>query len=165
MGNLFSSPRLILIFVFFSRMPNWGGGKRCGVCQKTVYFAEEVQCEGNSFHKSCFLCSEYHQGLLLPPGTWRGLPVFPSTKLGLSTPQGTGPWGCKQLDIWLKRSWRGEHLRASLFPFRSCFPRGELASAGGGGRGVWGWGGAGLRAKLEGLTQGNFPLSLFLTLP
>nr|XP_025036841.1 cysteine and glycine-rich protein 1 [Pelodiscus sinensis] len=37
-------------------MPNWGGGKRCGVCQKAVYFAEEVQCEGNSFHKSCFLC-------------------------------------------------------------------------------------------------------------
>ncbi|XP_015442971.1 cysteine and glycine-rich protein 1 isoform X2 [Pteropus alecto] len=37
-------------------MPNWGGGRRCGVCQKTVYFAEEVQCEGNSFHKSCFLC-------------------------------------------------------------------------------------------------------------
>lgn len=40
-------------------MPNWGGGKKCGVCQKAVYFAEEVQCEGNSFHKSCFLCSEY----------------------------------------------------------------------------------------------------------
>ncbi|EPQ20353.1 Cysteine and glycine-rich protein 1 [Myotis brandtii] len=37
-------------------MPNWGGGKKCGVCQKTVYFAEEVQCEGSSFHKSCFLC-------------------------------------------------------------------------------------------------------------
>uniref|UniRef100_A0A8C5LZC0 Cysteine and glycine-rich protein 1 n=1 Tax=Leptobrachium leishanense TaxID=445787 RepID=A0A8C5LZC0_9ANUR len=37
-------------------MPNWGGGKKCPVCQKTVYFAEEVQCEGNSFHKSCFLC-------------------------------------------------------------------------------------------------------------
>uniref|UniRef100_A0A5F9DQI6 Cysteine and glycine-rich protein 1 n=1 Tax=Oryctolagus cuniculus TaxID=9986 RepID=A0A5F9DQI6_RABIT len=37
-------------------MPNWGGGKKCGVCQKTVYFAEEVQCEGHSFHKSCFLC-------------------------------------------------------------------------------------------------------------
>uniref|UniRef100_A0A8C5JB84 Cysteine and glycine-rich protein 1 n=1 Tax=Junco hyemalis TaxID=40217 RepID=A0A8C5JB84_JUNHY len=37
-------------------MPNWGGGKKCGVCQKAVYFAEEVQCEGNSFHKSCFLC-------------------------------------------------------------------------------------------------------------
>ncbi|ERE74332.1 cysteine and glycine-rich protein 1 [Cricetulus griseus] len=39
-----------------ARMPNWGGGKKCGVCQKTVYFAEEVQCEGSSFHKSCFLC-------------------------------------------------------------------------------------------------------------
>ncbi|NXE30132.1 CSRP1 protein, partial [Ardeotis kori] len=38
------------------RMPNWGGGKKCGVCQKAVYFAEEVQCEGSSFHKSCFLC-------------------------------------------------------------------------------------------------------------
>ncbi|XP_010071631.1 PREDICTED: cysteine and glycine-rich protein 1 isoform X2 [Pterocles gutturalis] len=37
-------------------MPNWGGGKKCGVCQKAVYFAEEVQCEGSSFHKSCFLC-------------------------------------------------------------------------------------------------------------
>ncbi|KFO24416.1 Cysteine and glycine-rich protein 1 [Fukomys damarensis] len=41
---------------FSLRMPNWGGGKKCGVCQKTVYFAEEVQCEGSSFHKSCFLC-------------------------------------------------------------------------------------------------------------
>lgn len=29
------------------------------MCQKAVYFAEEVQCEGSSFHKSCFLCSEY----------------------------------------------------------------------------------------------------------
>ncbi|TRY82169.1 hypothetical protein DNTS_000368 [Danionella cerebrum] len=33
-----------------------GGGNKCGCCQKTVYFAEEVQCEGRSFHKSCFLC-------------------------------------------------------------------------------------------------------------
>ncbi|PKU30619.1 cysteine and glycine-rich protein 1 [Limosa lapponica baueri] len=48
-------------------MPNWGGGKKCGVCQKAVYFAEEVQCEGNSFHKSCFLCTcspELHLGLI-----------------------------------------------------------------------------------------------------
>uniref|UniRef100_A0A3B1K6S7 Cysteine and glycine-rich protein 1 n=1 Tax=Astyanax mexicanus TaxID=7994 RepID=A0A3B1K6S7_ASTMX len=37
------------------RMP-LGGGNRCGCCQKTVYFAEEVQCEGKFFHKSCFLC-------------------------------------------------------------------------------------------------------------
>uniref|UniRef100_A0A8C1PEU8 Cysteine and glycine-rich protein 1 n=1 Tax=Cyprinus carpio TaxID=7962 RepID=A0A8C1PEU8_CYPCA len=33
-----------------------GGGNKCGCCKKTVYFAEEVQCEGQSFHKSCFLC-------------------------------------------------------------------------------------------------------------
>lgn len=47
-------------------MPNWGGGKKCGVCQKAVYFAEEVQCEGSSFHKSCFLCSEYRPALPAP---------------------------------------------------------------------------------------------------
>uniref|UniRef100_A0A9J8BF51 Cysteine and glycine-rich protein 1 n=1 Tax=Cyprinus carpio carpio TaxID=630221 RepID=A0A9J8BF51_CYPCA len=33
-----------------------GGGNKCGCCQKTVYFAEEVQCDGQSFHRSCFLC-------------------------------------------------------------------------------------------------------------
>lgn len=36
-----------------------GGGNKCGCCQKPVYFAEEVQCEGKSWHKSCFLCSKY----------------------------------------------------------------------------------------------------------
>lgn len=51
-------------------MPNWGGGKKCGVCQKAVYFAEEVQCEGSSFHKSCFLCSEYRPSPALPPASW-----------------------------------------------------------------------------------------------
>lgn len=54
------SPAPVPDCAFPCRMPNWGGGKKCGVCQKAVYFAEEVQCEGNSFHKSCFLCSEYH---------------------------------------------------------------------------------------------------------
>ncbi|KAM3878291.1 cysteine and glycine-rich protein 1b isoform 2-T2 [Diretmus argenteus] len=34
----------------------FGGGNKCGCCQKTVYFAEEVQCEGKSWHKSCFRC-------------------------------------------------------------------------------------------------------------
>uniref|UniRef100_A0AAY4C9F2 Cysteine and glycine-rich protein 1 n=1 Tax=Denticeps clupeoides TaxID=299321 RepID=A0AAY4C9F2_9TELE len=34
----------------------FGGGSKCGCCQKTVYFAEEVQCDGRSFHRSCFLC-------------------------------------------------------------------------------------------------------------
>ncbi|KAK7884262.1 hypothetical protein WMY93_027385 [Mugilogobius chulae] len=38
-----------------NRMP-LGGGNKCGRCQKTVYFAEEVLCDGRSFHKSCFLC-------------------------------------------------------------------------------------------------------------
>uniref|UniRef100_A0A3Q3JNE6 Cysteine and glycine-rich protein 1 n=1 Tax=Monopterus albus TaxID=43700 RepID=A0A3Q3JNE6_MONAL len=33
-----------------------GGGNKCGRCQKTVYFAEEVLCDGRSFHRSCFLC-------------------------------------------------------------------------------------------------------------
>ncbi|XP_055510515.1 cysteine and glycine-rich protein 1-like [Leucoraja erinacea] len=37
-------------------MPNFGGGNMCGVCEKTVYFAEEVQCDGKYFHKSCFRC-------------------------------------------------------------------------------------------------------------
>ncbi|XP_041051257.1 cysteine and glycine-rich protein 2-like isoform X2 [Carcharodon carcharias] len=37
-------------------MPNFGGGNKCGVCLKTVYFAEEVQCDGKYFHKPCFRC-------------------------------------------------------------------------------------------------------------
>ncbi|XP_070617756.1 cysteine and glycine-rich protein 3 [Erythrolamprus reginae] len=37
-------------------MPNWGGGAKCGACDKTVYHAEEIQCNGRSFHKTCFLC-------------------------------------------------------------------------------------------------------------
>ncbi|KAJ8373902.1 hypothetical protein SKAU_G00044820 [Synaphobranchus kaupii] len=44
-------------------MPNWGGGNRCAACQKTVYFAEEVQCDGKHFHKSCFLCMVCRKGL------------------------------------------------------------------------------------------------------
>ncbi len=40
-------------------MPNWGGGNKCGACRGTVYHAEEVQCDGKSFHKCCFLCSKY----------------------------------------------------------------------------------------------------------
>ncbi|KAJ8245376.1 hypothetical protein GJAV_G00270090, partial [Gymnothorax javanicus] len=40
-----------------SDMPNWGGGNTCAACQKTVYFAEEVQSDGNHYHKACFICS------------------------------------------------------------------------------------------------------------
>uniref|UniRef100_A0A8D2Q6Z1 Cysteine and glycine-rich protein 2 n=1 Tax=Varanus komodoensis TaxID=61221 RepID=A0A8D2Q6Z1_VARKO len=39
-------------------MPNWGGGNKCGSCGRTVYHAEEVQCDGRSFHRCCFLCTD-----------------------------------------------------------------------------------------------------------
>uniref|UniRef100_A0A8D2CYU7 Cysteine and glycine rich protein 3 n=1 Tax=Sciurus vulgaris TaxID=55149 RepID=A0A8D2CYU7_SCIVU len=42
-------------------MPNWGGGAKCGACEKTVYHAEEIQCNGRSFHKTCFHCSPQSQ--------------------------------------------------------------------------------------------------------
>ncbi|XP_061085146.1 cysteine and glycine-rich protein 1-like [Conger conger] len=44
-------------------MPNWGGGNICVACQKTVYFAEEVQCDGKRFHKGCFVCMACGKGL------------------------------------------------------------------------------------------------------
>ncbi|XP_049451480.1 cysteine and glycine-rich protein 3 [Epinephelus fuscoguttatus] len=44
-------------------MPNWGGGVKCGACEKTVYHAEEIQCNGRSFHKTCFLCMTCRKGL------------------------------------------------------------------------------------------------------
>lgn len=44
-------------------MPNWGGGAKCGACEKTVYHAEEIQCNGRSFHKTCFHCSELDRPL------------------------------------------------------------------------------------------------------
>ena len=40
-------------------MPNWGGGAKCVACEKSVYHAEEIQCNGRSFHKTCFICSEF----------------------------------------------------------------------------------------------------------
>lgn len=53
------------------KMPNLGGGAKCGACEKTVYHAEEIQCNGRSFHKTCFHCSElgeHHEG----PSACRG---------------------------------------------------------------------------------------------
>ncbi|TRY87869.1 hypothetical protein DNTS_006220 [Danionella cerebrum] len=44
-------------------MPHWGGGNPCGACQGMVYHAEEVQCDGHSFHRSCFLCMVCRKGL------------------------------------------------------------------------------------------------------
>ncbi|MBN3271569.1 CSRP2 protein, partial [Polyodon spathula] len=37
-------------------MSVWGGGNKCTACKQNVYHAEEVQCDGKSFHKCCFLC-------------------------------------------------------------------------------------------------------------
>uniref|UniRef100_A0A5G2R9M9 Cysteine and glycine-rich protein 2 n=1 Tax=Sus scrofa TaxID=9823 RepID=A0A5G2R9M9_PIG len=45
-------------------MPVWGGGNKCGACGRTVYHAEEVQCDGRSFHRCCFLCSKCPRGRL-----------------------------------------------------------------------------------------------------
>lgn len=50
------------------RMPVWGCGNKCGACGRTVYHAEEVQCDGRSFHRCCFLCSKY-----LPVLCWHWL--------------------------------------------------------------------------------------------
>ncbi|XP_053281292.1 cysteine and glycine-rich protein 3 [Pleuronectes platessa] len=44
-------------------MPNWGGGAKCPACEKSVYHAEEIQCNGRSFHKTCFICMSCRKGL------------------------------------------------------------------------------------------------------
>ncbi|XP_072320875.1 cysteine and glycine-rich protein 3 isoform X1 [Eucyclogobius newberryi] len=44
-------------------MPQLGGGAKCAACQKTVYHAEEIQCNGRSFHKTCFICLSCRKGL------------------------------------------------------------------------------------------------------
>ncbi|KAL4659566.1 cysteine and glycine-rich protein 2-like isoform X1 [Arapaima gigas] len=49
--------------VLSATMPYWGGGNRCGACHGPVYHAEEMQCDGESFHKCCFLCMVCRKGL------------------------------------------------------------------------------------------------------
>uniref|UniRef100_UPI00398E8E9D cysteine and glycine-rich protein 3 isoform X2 n=1 Tax=Pristiophorus japonicus TaxID=55135 RepID=UPI00398E8E9D len=44
-------------------MPQWGGGVKCAACEKTVYHAEEIQCNSRSFHKTCFLCMDCRKAL------------------------------------------------------------------------------------------------------
>ena len=39
--------------------PQWGGGKKCARCGKTVYANEEIIAAGESWHKrGCFTCKE-----------------------------------------------------------------------------------------------------------
>ena len=130
------SGTLIPLSVPSFRMPNWGGGKKCGVCQKTVYFAEEVQCEGSSFHKSCFLCSEYGQALRSPWG-WAGW----GTR-ACQLPRGLALWDVNSLTFGCSPQLGRETLRASLF-------RREQLSMGTEPRARGGWGTRGPRAKLR----------------
>uniref|UniRef100_A0A4W3JRL2 Cysteine and glycine-rich protein 3 (cardiac LIM protein) n=1 Tax=Callorhinchus milii TaxID=7868 RepID=A0A4W3JRL2_CALMI len=44
-------------------MPQWGGGAKCAACERTAYHAEEIQCNGRSFHKTCFLCMTCRKAL------------------------------------------------------------------------------------------------------
>ncbi|XP_062919204.1 cysteine and glycine-rich protein 3 isoform X1 [Mobula hypostoma] len=44
-------------------MPQWGGGAKCAACDKTVYHAEEIQCNNRSFHKTCFNCMTCRKAL------------------------------------------------------------------------------------------------------
>ncbi|XP_048463007.1 cysteine and glycine-rich protein 3 isoform X2 [Rhincodon typus] len=44
-------------------MPQWGGGAKCAACEKTVYHAEEIQCNSRSFHKTCFICMNCRKAL------------------------------------------------------------------------------------------------------
>ncbi|XP_039605410.1 cysteine and glycine-rich protein 3 isoform X4 [Polypterus senegalus] len=57
------TPRLQNLSKTQSSMPNWGGGAKCAACEKTVYHAEEMQCNGRSFHKTCFICMTCRKGL------------------------------------------------------------------------------------------------------
>ncbi|XP_062869520.1 cysteine and glycine-rich protein 3 [Trichomycterus rosablanca] len=44
-------------------MPQLGGGVKCAACNKTVYHAEEIQCNSRSFHKPCFICMACRKAL------------------------------------------------------------------------------------------------------
>jgi len=43
--------------------PHFGGGPKCGVCNKTVYFNEERRALGKIFHGACFTCCSCDKGL------------------------------------------------------------------------------------------------------
>ncbi|XP_053418160.1 cysteine and glycine-rich protein 3 isoform X2 [Nycticebus coucang] len=78
-------------------MPNWGGGAKCGACDKTVYHAEEIQCNGRSFHKTCFHCSPQSQRAQLPPAT------LPSSLRSLESQRSA--LDAESQSMLLRRSW------------------------------------------------------------
>lgn len=82
-GSLWRPPKLRVFALYPARfdldqrvfkMPNWGGGAKCGACEKTVYHAEEIQCNGRSFHKTCFHCSELDVNTMTVPQHTKGTP-------------------------------------------------------------------------------------------
>lgn len=82
-GSLWKPPKLRVFALYPARfdldqrvfkMPNWGGGAKCGACEKTVYHAEEIQCNGRSFHKTCFHCSELDANTMTVPQRAKGTP-------------------------------------------------------------------------------------------
>lgn len=85
-------------FPLHTRMPNWGGGAKCGACEKTVYHAEEIQCNGRSFHKTCFLCSKLGYTLLTSHYFHSSVEIIPSNlfRINLHPSRNT----IKKLHIW-----------------------------------------------------------------
>ncbi|KAM5249017.1 cysteine and glycine-rich protein 3 isoform 1-T1 [Ctenodactylus gundi] len=83
-------------------MPNWGGGAKCGACEKTVYHAEEIQCNGRSFHKTCFHCSPPRQHVQPPQAT------LPSSLRSLESQKSV--LDVESQSMLLRRSWEGVSL-------------------------------------------------------
>merc|ERR1712121_189595 len=65
MGHLIRcSGRPSTDFTNIVNMPQWGGGKKCGRCQKSVYSNEEIIAAGGSWHKrGCFTCKDCNKSL------------------------------------------------------------------------------------------------------
>ncbi|XP_059109339.1 cysteine and glycine-rich protein 3 isoform X4 [Peromyscus eremicus] len=78
-------------------MPNWGGGAKCGACEKTVYHAEEIQCNGRSFHKTCFHCNPQRRHAQPPRAT------LPSSLQSLENQRSVHDVGSQCM--LLRRSW------------------------------------------------------------
>ncbi|XP_026520428.1 cysteine and glycine-rich protein 3 [Notechis scutatus] len=101
-------------------MPNWGGGAKCGACDKTVYHAEEIQCNGRSFHKTCFLCMGCRKALDSTTVAAHESEIYCKTCYGRKYgPKGVGfgqGAGCLSTDT-------GEHLGLDLQQHTVCYAK------------------------------------------